>query len=83
MKIFPICNTVISFEMIHLSENKEHQYLNALKKKLPLGLATPLLGKWFRRVLQPHCMLCVHVAQITIGVSRCKFPYIASDQGRI
>ena len=34
MKIFPFCNTRLfhfSFEIIYLSENKEHRYLNALK----------------------------------------------------
>ena len=36
-----------------LSENKEHQYLNALKipKNTVIGsVATPLLRIWFRRV---------------------------------
>ena len=55
MKIFPTLRSVyFSFETIDLSENKERRYLNALKirKNTVLGsVATPLLGKWFRRVL--------------------------------
>ena len=56
MKIFPFYNTQISlfqFETIDLSENKEQPYLNALKiqKNTVIGsVATPLLGKWFRRI---------------------------------
>ena len=56
MKIFPFYNTQISlfqFETIDLSENKEQPYLNALKiqKNTIIGsVATPLLGKWFRRI---------------------------------
>ena len=56
MNIFPFYNTQISlflFETIDLSEKKQCPYLNALKipKNTVIGsVATPLLGKWFRRI---------------------------------
>ena len=40
-----------SFKTIDLSENREHQYLNALKLQkntVIRSIASPLLGKWLR-----------------------------------